>query len=1028
MPRKSAPENLRNVSLHIGASFRAAWENVLLPWFQSAAPVSWQQQEPTLVVLPFRSHAYAIKGLLLDRGVSVLGIRFVSPPELRELLSSKSEMRLPLREHLRLLLSIAAEECMELPEDPALREKRMLEADFLAAKSVARAPDHLLRTIDQLGAAGWDFAAVELPALRDVQARFQRQLADCGFELIHTADRRALDQIGTSPPLFANILVTGFNGAHWPLWPLLRAGVTAAKQATVLLDDPRDEARELDETWVGTWEEAFGEAKLISPWVNQISDSLFTEAQMQGAPVRSANCSFVVGADTTEQAEAIASVCVRFLSEEKCTRIGVVFAGTGSLPRLVAGALSKFAIPHNDGFGHPVPGLFESAEWRAWLQLQRGRRVNSLLRFLGALRNRDELFPDMTIQGFERTLRSAHAEVLVDDLAVLQKFCATDTRERNQQVAKALQLIEFLPALGNFSEFLQATENAFARLDWKQHWMEVASRSSDWAGKVEANFSRTLYLRWLEEIASTFGIDRDAAGDHPYARVQLLTVPQAQGQEWSHLIFAGWNEGSWPPRESGGFAREDEIAAFNRGIQRLNDRAAREGCQGEGHVAIRENHTLFLGAAEQRQIALRQFDALLESATEKIAFAASLVQESVPERLWNPNELFTRHYQETHHSPLTQMTMRRLQNATQLWLKGTRSLTKSATPSSEKIEQTRVAYDARRDPATRAGEYDFAFRSKPPVVPTLSVSEFETLLSTPALVWLKKYLGVKAPEENGNVWNTSSGRWVHDWLAEIAAGTQRAFTRLPDLFEIERRICAAAEAKRCQVASLCEAAGKPLPDWWTGGWRNALFLARALGERLATVKDWPWMATEWTIEGDLAVQVTESTALSVSGRIDLLLARAKPAAGSLATEDLWIIDYKTGAKKALVTGREDAAKRKPALRKKLLDGSALQLGLYAMAAGALGAQRTEVSLLSPLVRPLDPQISGADFASEVEIFADLAEMQRTGVFGMHGTLRSAFRFTDDYPLATLAIDPDILEQRWEMTHPALVRDEEDIFW
>ena len=87
-----------------------------------------------------------------------------------------------------------------------------------------------------------------------------------------------------------------------------------------------------------------------------------------------------------------------------------------------------------------------------------------------------------------------------------------------------------------------------------------------------------------------------------------------------------------------------------------------------------------------------------------------------------------------------------------------------------------------------------------------------------------------------------------------------------------------------------------------------------------------------------------------------------------------------------------------------------------------------MSLLSPLVRPLDPQISGADFASEVEIFAELAKMQRTGVFGMHGTLRSAFRFMDDYPLATLAIDPDILEQRWELTHPALVRDEEDLFW
>jgi PD-(D/E)XK nuclease superfamily len=507
-----------------------------------------------------------------------------------------------------------------------------------------------------------------------------------------------------------------------------------------------------------------------------------------------------------------------------------------------------------------------------------------------------------------------------------------------------------------------------------------------------------------------------------------LPIAQAQGQEWSHLIFAGFNEGSWPPAEKGEFAREEEIQKFNRGIQQLNRRAAKQGSQGEGHTSVREGHTLYLGPSEQRQIALRQFQALLESAIEGVAFGASLVQESAPERFWNPNELFTRHYQETHHGPLTQLTMSRLQDATRLWLQETRSLRNKATVSSGKVEQTRIAYNARRDPATRAGEYDFAFRSTPPVVPTLSVSDFEKMLSSPALVWLKRYLGVKAAEENGNLWNTSSGKWVHDWLAAIAAGTKRTFTRLPDIAEIERRICAAAEAKRSQVAGLCEVAGKPLPDWWTGGWRNALFLARTLGEKVATVADWPWMATEWTIEGDLVVKVIESAALSLRGRIDLLLARAEPPAGSLATNELWIIDYKTGAKKALVAGQQDAAGHRPVLRKKLLDGSALQLGLYALAAGTLGAQRTEVSLLSPLVRPLDPQISGADFASEMEIFAELAKMQRTGVFGMHGPLRSAFRFTDDYPLATLAIEPDILEQRWELTHPALVRDEEDLFW
>ena len=188
------------------------------------------------------------------------------------------------------------------------------------------------------------------------------------------------------------------------------------------------------------------------------------------------------------------------------------------------------------------------------------------------------------------------------------------------------------------------------------------------------------------------------------------------------------------------------------------------------------------------------------------------------------------------------------------------------------------------------------------------------------------------------------------------------------------------------------------------------------------------MATEWTIDGDFAVKVTSSAALSLRGRIDLLLARKAPRAGSLAAEDLWIIDYKTGAKKALAAAKQDTDGRRPTLKKKLLDGSALQLGLYALAASELGAQRTEVSLLSPLVRRLEPQISGDEFSSEADIFAELARMQQTGIFGMHGPLRSAYRFTADYPLATLAIDSDILEQRWERTHPALVREEEDMFW
>src|SRR5205807_10657345 len=137
-------------------------------------------------------------------------------------------------------------------------------------------------------------------------------------------------------------------------------------------------------------------------------------------------------------------------------------------------------------------------------------------------------------------------------------------------------------------------------------------------------------------------------------------------QDWLLLILAGWNEGAWTPPAGAKFASADEIHACNRGLQQPNMRAGRQGSQGEGHTSVRENHSLYLGPGEQRAIALRQFDALLESASEGVTLAASLVQEDAPERFWNPSECFTELYLKTRRGPLTQTTLKNLQRATAL--------------------------------------------------------------------------------------------------------------------------------------------------------------------------------------------------------------------------------------------------------------------------------------------------------------------------------------------------------------------------
>ncbi|HYJ06637.1 MAG TPA: PD-(D/E)XK nuclease family protein [Chthoniobacterales bacterium] len=1007
----------RKPALHIAQTARDAWEGSIRDWFRETHTVSWKQPLPSLVVVPARSHAHALKARLLHERQSTLGIHFVTPAGLRDLLSTANDRTLPLREHLRLLLAIAAEETLRDSAD------KKSEGDELAAKAVLRAPDHLLRTLDRLETAGWDFDALRLDAFQPIVRSFREQLRACGFSLAGAHDRELLKASKPNPPRFTNLLLSGFDSAHWADWFLLRAAVHSAEKATVILEYPRENS-EIDQCWIGSWEELLGEATPVSSPIARTTDSLFTEAEMRGDTPATAHSTFVVGADGAQQAEAIAQLCSRFLVEKNCSRVGIIFAGAGPLPRLVANALSNLEIPHNDGFGHPVPGLFEAAEWRAWLQLQRGPRLNSLVRFLGTLETRLKLFPELRCDRFEKTLRSINAQILIDDLTLVERYCRAHLSPERKDVADVLALIQFLPARATFLEFLATTEEAFERLQWKHHWRAIANQSVGWATKVSATFSRVLFLRWLEEIASSFTAGRDEAGDHPYAHVQLLTVAQAQGQDWSHLIFAGWNEGSWPPPERGEFAREEEIEEFNRGMQRLNRRAAGQGRQGEGHTAVRENFSLYLGPREQRQIALRQFHALVESAPGGIAIGASLVQDTAPDRPWNPSELFTQLYQNARRQPLTQATMKELQRETAEWLSEARA---PATPKLSDIQQTRIAYDARRNPEAISGEYDFALRSPSDRDPTLSVSEFETLVKSPALVWMKKFLGVEGAVDETNPWSAATGQWVHRWLSALGGGAEKSFAPIPDGAGIDRAIRSAAEEKYAEVKALGEAANRTLPDWWRSGWQNAFCLARILGAKLGTIDDWPWMAAEWTIDGTEPVRIDDEHALLFRGRIDLLLARQEIR--GLEADELWILDYKTGAnKKALAPAREDTEKRRSQLHKKILDGSAVQLALYGLAARQLGARRVFLSLVSPAIKPVAPQLSVEQMDGEGDAFRELAKMQRTGIFGMLGPVRSAWAFNREYPLATLAVEPEVLERRWELTHPALAKEEEEAYW
>src|SRR5256886_3333347 len=578
MPRRKPEEPKRSVSLHIGSSFASAWESVLLPWFKEVGLASLTNNETVAVATPFPSGAAFLRSKLLEHEIPLLGVKFVTPARLRELLLAEDASALPLREHLRLLLATAAESVAarnSADVDSIAVADSAEEALAAIAKSISRSPDNLLRVFDQVSAAGWDFQNIGAPAVREIIQEFRGLVRQCQFKLVHEADRDALAAARSAPPRFSHLLLIGFTAKHWALWPLLQAAVSFAKRATVVLEYPREQARAAEESWIGTWEEHFDSAAPIAdrternrPFVHLNQPVITgTDSANREEP------RFLVGLNATEQAQAICAIALKFLAEKSCSRLGILFPRAGALARLVSEFLTRSGIPHHDAIGHLTPGEFEEPTWNAWLHLQENHQLEPVLRFLEA--NPDSM-DGLSIQEVRENLRWVYRQIVIDDINLLREYCARQMEnEKFARIAKLLRSIAFLPSKATLAQFLTETKPVLSKLKWDNRWAEIERFAQGWSAANSVEFSRNIYLRWLKEILDSFTIARAPQANHVYSRVHLLSYGEAGGHEGWHFIFAGLHQGGLAPSPRGSWF------FFGGENIDLNTRATRRGGQSE---------------------------------------------------------------------------------------------------------------------------------------------------------------------------------------------------------------------------------------------------------------------------------------------------------------------------------------------------------------------------------------------------------------------------------------------------------------
>ncbi len=984
----------RHVRLVTALSIGSAWDGLIRRCFAEAVQTMVAGGGDLYVVTPSLSVAYFLKERALDAGLSLAGVRFLIPTQLRTLLMRrlKEKGHLARPEQQRLLLAAAAEAVSEEQND--------------AAAAIASAPDGLLRALDNLERAGWEILEEVPRNLRPVVREYQRLVRQCELRLPGELDRALLIRAAQAPPSIRSLLIAGFDGQHWPQWPLLAGAVVSSISATILLPQVRAEAHHLDSLWVGTWEQYFGTAEPLEqpdrarPFLELFGRSSDSPATDSGNYAN--NVSFLVGNDPGELASAIVTRVLHDLSEENCTRLGIVFARPGPLPRLVSLRLAEAGVPHNDGIGHPLPGPFERPAWQAWRRLQEDRRIEpfvALLRQCPAILQR---CGGGAVNGIEERLRKELSDLLIDDLGVLATSLADHAgTPLANAIGSCLREMVWLPERATLPELLKATEEAFAELDWPERLAELNRATAEWLDHTRRIVSRAAWLQWLDEtILSTTKL-REPLGRHPYARAHLLTYGQAESQEWSHVIACDLSEGEWPPREGDeGWFSERDFATMNSRLPWLNMLATAQGGQGLGHETLRAGHTWCLTSADELAIARRQFANLLENTSVTFTAAASLHSATHPERIAHPGELYNSLHFRARGQALSARTLRVLHEETARWLPASTLWTR-VKPDFSGIEATRTAWNLRRDRTAPFGEYQFALR-KPPAAPCmLGATAWEAALQRPALVWLKAFLGVDEPRPaDVDLTPAAIGTWVHRWLATIAPADE--FTFIPEPEALEKMTRAAAAAFRDAVISLFTHTSRELPDWWIATWNEAAGIAAILSRRLGAVTGWEKCAVEWNLRG-VIVPLASGQTLRIRGRADLVLLRGKGEKSPVPGGEAWIIDYKTGDPEPLDPWR---------LANK---GDGIQLALYGLAARTLGPPRVAMSRVGPSLDLQAPQLHGEDLDRLTHVWSMLASMQDRGVFGQRGPLRSEFGVSAVYPLATLAIDPELLAAKWDKT-------------
>lgn len=949
------------------------WPSVLAPWLSEHGIIGPPGAGEAVVLAPDAVRLGEIKRTWLEQGGGpVFGVRFWTPGLLRRYLLEHHfpSRRVATAEDLALAVRLAAGDSEE-EESPV--------------GVVARDPRGFLAAWDAWLAAGAGNELIAAP-WRPLVARLETLLNENQLVSARTADWQLASLPESETPPLRALLIDGFSPAHAAFFPLLQAAIRQAGNAVCTV--PMPHARRLEQVWLGTLEAMTSVSSETAPPASKDEGSFADWARAAEAGMTghvSAATDFHLFSERRFEVSAVAARARAILADEPSARIGIALPEEPLLRRAVAGELVGHGFPVHDSFGHfPIATALERL-FGAWVEYQRRGQLPDVQVFVEALVGAGRLKAESADRLF-RTWSRAREMTGSDDLATLTAYLRIDPAAA-PGAAGAADWAARWPRLdegASLAYYLDRTRDAFAYWHDDARFEEALARWEDTWLRQSPRLRRGLFLDWLFASLRVPGRARHPAARDAFAPIQLVGYEAIRGGQWTHLLLAGLNEGLVPPP-----GRENAYLVAEASRRHMCS-AAVAGSQGEGHETLRPGTGFLLDETDRRSVlAGNLFDAIADT-TSGVECFATYAPEGRDRKATVLSEVFTALYRAARgDAPLPPVRTAEEEG-----------LPARSIRNFPPVQAMAEAYARRCDPEQPFDEYTFGFKSPPEMPIELGARDWEALLARPAAVWLSAIARVR-PMVDFNVPIGAGlvlGSAVHRLLRLPATPAWRPIEELAK--EWEGGLAAEAHAWRQAVEEAHAIAGRSLPAAWREQWGGALRLARSLLRATLCADAGNWLASEYSLPEEARIAVDGGLYLRLRGRVDAILVD-DPDNPKRAL----VIDFKTGADQPLTPRR---AQR----------GEGLQLVLYGGALAEAWRVPVDLCLLKSGGRP-DPQLEIEPGSDPSERLAGLAELGSRGVFGFGGTVRSAFRYVGEYPLAFLPPPSEIAEAKWQLTHPEL---------